>query len=379
MLRFVPVFLLLATLLWRVEDARAQDVARREIVGSVRDANGLPVPSAEVRVDGTQIRVISDANGTFVIRNPPESDLRLIVRRLGFRPRASDVVVERNRVTEVAVVLDPTPAKLEPVVVAARPEVFDARLTGFYSRMENKAGHYITPERLKNLSSHRFSDVIREVPGVRVLSSGRNAFTRSIRLRGANCAPVVFMDGVPAHAGEFDIDIIEPSTIEGVEVYHGSATIPVQFSTSTVGDRCGVIAFWSRPYRPPPRKVKEQKVLPSELAASNKVFTAETVDLAAAPKPRSVVPVYPDSLWREKVAGRVMVEFIVDTTGRVEAGSLGVVTTSHVLFSEAAMDAVAAAEFHPAFKAGRPVRQVVQLPVVFEPATGNPAQTEKKP
>ena len=322
-------FLLLAALAWRGEPLDAQEAGSRQIIGTVQDAGGFPVPSAEVRVDGTPLRVLSDARGTFVIRNPPEADLRLIVRRLGFRPAAVDVVVRGNRVTEVAVVLEPTAAQLEPVVVAARPEVFDARLSGFYSRMNNRVGHFITPERLKNLTSHRFSDVIRELPGVRILASGRNVFTRSIRLRGADCPPTVFVDGMPAHAGEFDIDIIEPSTIEGVEVYHGSATIPPQFASSVGGTRCGVIAFWSRPYRPPPRKVREQKVAPVELAAGNSVFTGETVDLPATPKPRSVIPVYPDSLWKERFGGRVLLEFIVDTLGRVEPGSLGVVTTSH--------------------------------------------------
>jgi TonB family protein len=342
------------------------------VAGVVRGPAGTPLVSAEVRVEGTPVRVLTDSRGMFALRDLPSDSMRLIVRRLGFRPSALDVVLQAGSAAEVEVHLDAAPQKLTPITVSARPEVFEARLSGFYDRQKQRGGHFITRQRLQRLTSHRFTDLLREVPGVKLLTIGRgpsSATQRSVRLRGADCPPQVFLDGFPATSGEFDLDMLEPSSLEGIEVYHGMATVPAEFLVARGGERCGVVAIWTRPHRPGParRRDRAEPVSVSELLSARSVYLQEAVDIAAELKPASAVLIYPDSLLTMGVTGRVLLEFVVDTLGLVELETVGVVTSSHLAFSRAAVDALADAAFRPALKNGRPVRQVVQLPFIFEP------------
>jgi TonB family protein len=76
-------------------------------------------------------------------------------------------------------------------------------------------------------------------------------------------------------------------------------------------------------------------------------------------------PKYPAALQSAGVAGSVVVEFVVDTTGKVERQSVQIVESSHPSFEEAAQAAVLGARFRPAQLAGRPVRQITQQRVRF--------------
>lgn len=77
-------------------------------------------------------------------------------------------------------------------------------------------------------------------------------------------------------------------------------------------------------------------------------------------------PRYPESLLSEGVEGRVIVQFVVDTLGYVELGSLKVIQTDHELFSEAVNNALQSMRFLPAEISHRKVRQSVRQPFVFD-------------
>jgi protein TonB len=78
-----------------------------------------------------------------------------------------------------------------------------------------------------------------------------------------------------------------------------------------------------------------------------------------------VAPIYPDSMLRASVAGRVLVEFVVDAAGVPEMPTFAVVLSTHAMFTEAVRRAVASARFIPAVRDGKAVRQRVQLPLAF--------------
>jgi TonB family protein len=251
------------------------------------------------------------------------------------------------------------------VEVTERREVYDARLYGFESRAaKRKNGHFITRDRIERSTSKRLSDLLRQVPTVRI-APVRGLGTMAY-VRGANCPPLVYIDGSPASAGPLDLDLIDLSTVEGIEVYGGFGA-PAEFS-SAKGDRCGVIAIWSRPFRPRERPVEPptQASLITALLELEMVFAAEAVDSIATPVPGTIRTVYPDSLLRAEVGGSANVRFIVDTAGLVEMPTLEVSAT-HRLFGDAAREALSGARFSPAVLEGRRVRQVVALPFRFTP------------
>jgi periplasmic protein TonB len=97
----------------------------------------------------------------------------------------------------------------------------------------------------------------------------------------------------------------------------------------------------------------------------NDVFLESIVDerpaiLAAVP------PVYPALLRDAGVQGRVVMQFIVDTVGRVEPASIKVLESPNPGFDGPSRNYLLHAVFRPARVHGRPVRVLVSLPVLYQ-------------
>ena len=74
-------------------------------------------------------------------------------------------------------------------------------------------------------------------------------------------------------------------------------------------------------------------------------------------------PVYPTDLPRGTVAGRVLVEFLVDAHGAVL--NPVVLTATHRAFARAALEAVINWQFRPGSRGGIAVNTRMQVPIVF--------------
>jgi TonB family protein len=81
-------------------------------------------------------------------------------------------------------------------------------------------------------------------------------------------------------------------------------------------------------------------------------------------------PRYPDSLRTAGVGGRVLVEFIVDTAGHVEPGSVRILSSTHPGFEAPTRDAIVASTFRPGLVQGHVVPVVLRQPVNYEVARG---------
>jgi TonB family protein len=333
----------------------------------VHDSAGGVISSARVSMKASGIETLTDSAGAFRIVDLPPGDAILEVRRLGYRPVSARVTISAGSELEVGVNLAPVPEQLAPVQVRARAQPYDSRLAGFMERKSKHAGYFVTRERLDQMSSGRFIDALHEMPGVsaRTLRGG----VVTVSLRGARCAPVFYMDGFPATAGIMDLGMIDLSGVEGIEVYSGMSTIPAEFMTVAGGESCGVIAVWSRPFRPKPRSHQSVSVAEVErLVAEMRVFTADEVTRPVALIGGGTVqPVYPDSLWNAGISGRVVAQFIVDQAGRIESGTVTIASATHPSFASAVRVALERAVFHPALLDGEPVRQLVELPFDFQP------------
>jgi protein TonB len=76
-------------------------------------------------------------------------------------------------------------------------------------------------------------------------------------------------------------------------------------------------------------------------------------------------PQYPLQLRQARVEGRVLLRFIVDASGRVEPGSMSVVSATHSRFEAPARQAMTTCRFRPAKFNDRAVRVTVVAPVDF--------------
>jgi len=77
------------------------------------------------------------------------------------------------------------------------------------------------------------------------------------------------------------------------------------------------------------------------------------------------VPEYPERLRKQRVQGTVIVSAIVDTTGRVEPGSIKVATTPHEDFVPAVHRYLKGVRFSPGRIHGRLMRVCVVMPISF--------------
>lgn len=343
--------------------------------GRVVDSLGGAISEARVTIEGSSAAAVTDAAGAFRIQRVAGAGVTLHVRRLGYRPRSIEVDPQSAASTEIEIRMAAVPEVLPPVEVRAPPrEVYDARLAGFNARRERRVGHFITRDQLDRHDSPRFADALRSIPGVVVRPLRGSGGGRTIAIRG-NCSPLVFFDGFPAAAGPVDLDMIDLASVEGIEVYSGLATVPAEFRSIQGTERCGVIAIWSRPHRPRPRRLAEARAGELDRAvASPAVYTAAEVDEPAIMVPGSVEPAYPDTLWRAGLSGRVVAEFIVGADGVIEQGTFSVASTTHPYFSAAVRSALETAIFRSARLAGKGVRQLVQVPFVFDRTEPPPGQ-----
>ena len=97
-------------------------------------------------------------------------------------------------------------------------------------------------------------------------------------------------------------------------------------------------------------------------------LTERYVDRAVVALPGSS-PRYPSLLQNAGVEGDVRAQFVVDTLGRVEQGSVRILESTHDSFAQAVRDALFRARFVPAEAGGRKVRQLVEQPFSFKLTT----------
>lgn len=343
------------------------------VSGVVRGPGGTLVVGAEVMLTpargpsgGAVVarRVFTDDEGRFRVNGLPNGRVSVAVRRIGYRPATRDLDIPAAEALTLA--LDPVPQGLSTVVVKDRRVRYTGWAASFYERRDRGMGRYVTREDIDRRNAMRTTDMLRSVPGLAINTSMRGSV---IRIRGSRCDPLVWIDGTPALSGYLDVDNFQPNSLEGIEVYSGPSTVPVELRGPRGEEACGVIALWTRV--PEPRRRGPKKVYTADdlaaLVASATVYTADQVDQAAAPdSTHPLAPYYPDALRRSRTSGDVIIEFVVDTAGAPEMGTVGVVAASHTAFGVAARDAVSSARFTPAYKDGKPVRQLVQVPLKFE-------------
>jgi TonB family protein len=75
---------------------------------------------------------------------------------------------------------------------------------------------------------------------------------------------------------------------------------------------------------------------------------------------------YPDLLRQAAIQGRVLVQAIIDTTGRAEPPSVKVIQSPNPGFDQSAKNYVLRALFRPARVHGRAVRVLINLPIDFK-------------
>lgn len=209
------------------------------VTGVVRGVGGLPLGDAQVRVLGARGTTVSDARGRFSLGDLPSGTQVLEVRRIGYLLAQQPVELRGGR----SVVQDVQMRRivtLDSVRVLAQRSLYrDFE----FNRKANRFGKFFTVDSIERRHPLYASDVVRMLPGFRVVGFGLDARVVSSRgvssLGGASsCEANIVIDGMTNQ----EINLINPYDIGAMEIYRPGEPAPMQYNRN----QCGVIVIWSR-------------------------------------------------------------------------------------------------------------------------------------
>lgn len=250
--------------------AGAQEAASTIVFGTVRNVSGVVIAGADVWIEGTDRRVVSNDSGEFHLDRVPSGRVKVMVRRLGFQPDSKKLSLQTGDTRQVKFVLEGLVEELEAVIVTAR-EGASGRMQEFWARRMVGIGVFITRAEIERRHPPRTADLFQQVMGVHVVSGGNGESTRLVTGRqsvsatalnrsigSGGCQMQYYVDGIFMTPGTFTVDEITPDMIEAVEVFRGPSETPARFRQRDTA--CGLVVIWTRepPRRPKPDPLEER-------------------------------------------------------------------------------------------------------------------------
>jgi Carboxypeptidase regulatory-like domain/TonB-dependent Receptor Plug Domain len=234
--------------------AQQPDSARRDslpatLIGRVTDTLGAPLNGAEITLFKSEsIRAISGDSGEFRLTGLPPGTNVFNVRRLGYQPASFTAALKSGRTHRATFALSISAQALPLIAVSdtARTHWLDQ----FERRRSTSRGTFITRAEIVKRTARMGSDIVRTVPGVRVIPGRSSGVNQVIMNRGAGgrpCIPTMYVHNMP-YSGV--LDDFSADDIEALEVYVGISEIPPELDKNGRGI-CGVIVVWTRDPKKP--------------------------------------------------------------------------------------------------------------------------------
>ncbi|MBO9673116.1 MAG: TonB-dependent receptor [Sphingobacteriaceae bacterium] len=197
-----------------------------DLKGTILDEDGKPLVGASIKVKGSQNGAVSDANGSFLLKNIDEGTV-LVVSFLGYITQ--EVKVSSNT---IVVRLVPQTNDLNDVVISVGYGTQEkAKVTGSISTLSGD-------EIRKRPVTNNTSSLAGLVPGlVSLNSSGRPGSGSSVSIRGVssynNASALYVIDGVVRDAGSFSQ--LDPNEIESISILKDAGSAAIYGVRSTNG------------------------------------------------------------------------------------------------------------------------------------------------
>jgi TonB-linked SusC/RagA family outer membrane protein len=214
--------------------------AAATVSGHVTDANGRPLANAQVFVVGTQLRVLSSADGRYAIAGVPDGPQTVRAMLIGFVPQSKSITVSGASVT-VDFALTAQTVQLAPVVTIGYGTQLRRDVTGAVSTVDVADVPVDVTANVGQMLQGR-------VAGAQVTQdNGAPGGGLSIRVRGsnsiaANSEPLYVIDGVPAVTGSGSNDpyqnplsSINPNDIESIEVLKDASSTAIYGARGAAG------------------------------------------------------------------------------------------------------------------------------------------------
>jgi hypothetical protein len=223
----------------------AESQERAALLGIVRDSAGAPIHQADVGIVALHKLTRTDEDGMFRIDAVPVGVVSVSIRKLGFEPQTITHTVSARGTDSLSVTMSVKIAALPGVQVSEREMRRMLWIEDFYRRLTRGIGTYVTRDEIEARRASRVSDALRDTPGIRFVRvrGGTGIRFMSAPTHRRDCKPMIWIDG--QRAPDMEVDDLPVNEIEGIELYHGPSTTPMQFSQGAM-TTCGTIVVWSR-------------------------------------------------------------------------------------------------------------------------------------
>ncbi len=238
--------------------------AQGSVAGRVTEqANGQPVPGAQVLILGTSLQTRTGREGRYTIEKVPAGQYEVQVRLIGYATATQPVTVASGQTATLDFALTAAAVPLDVVVVSA---------TGaeqLKKELGNSVATIDAAKTVEEAAPTNFADLLNSrVPGLVVLPSGGTTGTGSrVRIRGSSSLslsnePIIVVDGVRVENGPASNSIgvggqspsrlndLNPEEIESIEVVKGPSAAAL-YGTDAVN---GVIQITTKRGRPGPTR-----------------------------------------------------------------------------------------------------------------------------
>jgi hypothetical protein len=228
----------------------AQEDGRLSVLITVLDRlGGTPISGAVVTLTplGTDGNPLLPGTGGTVVGTDEDGRVRLSalapgryavdVRAPSYRALEETLLLVGPPPVTVTIQLSPDVVALDGLVaIAERNPFLDSG--GFYERQARGLGVTFTRRELEATGVFQATDVFRSLSGTTLDYAG-SPTSPFVRFRGG-CRPDIVVDGANLGGNVRLDDVVNPSTIEGLEVYRGT-TVPGTLSDNP----CGAVLIWT--------------------------------------------------------------------------------------------------------------------------------------
>ena len=222
------------------------------LIGRVTDTIGVGLVGAEITLlHSDRVHAITTDSGDFRLTGLEPGTLVFNVRRIGFEAASFTAVLKPGRTHRANFKLTAT-AQALPTVAVSDTATHTHWLDQFERRRSSARGTFITRAEIDKKNARTGTDLVRSVPGIRLVSLRGGAGYQVVMTRGAGgrqCLPTMFVHGLP-YSGM--LDDFTADDIEALEIYVGISEIPTELDKNGRG-YCGAIVVWTRdPNKRPP-------------------------------------------------------------------------------------------------------------------------------
>lgn len=212
-------------------------VSDANLAGHVIDReSGEHLPGCLVRIDNTDLAVMTDASGHFLFRDLVPGSYTVTVSMTGYRTESKNTDISANRSVELNFEIIPDAFMLDQVVVTSSK-------TETARRNSPSLVNVLSGKTFINVGAATLADGLDFQPGVRVENDCQNCGFTQVRINGLDGHySQILMNSRPvfsALAGVYGLEHIPANMIDRVEVMRGGGS--ALFGSSAVGGTINII------------------------------------------------------------------------------------------------------------------------------------------